>query len=160
MLKIILLLLILMNIDLSAKEWTLKHFIKSEDINTLQCVDSLNCYAFADDLKAFTSKIYKSTNQGDSWHTIYSDYYYDNLIVTINRCLAVDTTNIFLTYFKKYFIDRSTDGGKTFKRFSQGLNHPGNIFDIEIDPDNPNVIYASSGRWEWNSGDVNGRFYH
>jgi len=102
---------------LAKKEWVQKHYVEKENITTLQCVDSLNCYAFVDDARNWTNRIYKSIDQGNTWQLIYE---YDNShepdILALNRCFASDTLNIIISYKNIHYIDKSTDGGKTFKR--------------------------------------------
>ncbi|MDA3844323.1 MAG: YCF48-related protein [Candidatus Kapabacteria bacterium] len=131
MLRLILLFLILMNINLSAKEWVQKHYIYSEHITTLQCVDSANCYAFAEDVMASTNRIYKSTDQGNTWEGIYA--FYEDSLMSIGKCFVLDTSNIYLTYSGAFLVDKSTDGGKTFKRTNfeeNGKSYNGWIFDF------------------------------
>ncbi|MCK5743068.1 MAG: T9SS type A sorting domain-containing protein [Chlorobi bacterium] len=133
MLRIILLLLILMNIDLSAKEWVKKHYIVQEYINTFQCVDSSNCYAFANEVTGRANRIYKSTDQGNLWEVIYEDYY--DSLEEINKCFVLDTSNIFMTYGGDFFIDKSTDGGQTFRRTIfeyPGREFKGYVTDIQM----------------------------
>jgi photosystem II stability/assembly factor-like uncharacterized protein len=117
-------------------------------------------------------QLFETDNGGDTWQQIYTNqispdsgaWQSRGLETTVVNDIEVDPTNSNIVYigYADVGFHKSMDGGITFKRFSQGLNHPGNIFDIEIDPDTPNVIYASSGRWEWNSGDVvySGDFGH
>jgi len=111
-----------------------------------------------------TWQLFETENGGNTWQQIYTNqvppgsgsWQGRGLETTVVYDIEVDPTNSEIVYigYADVGFHKSIDGGKTFKRFFQGLNHPGNIFDIEIDPDNPNVIYASSGRWEWNSGDI------
>lgn len=109
-------------------------------------------------------QLFETENGGNTWQQIYTNQVSPDsgtwqgrgLETTVVYDIEVDPTNSNIVYigYADVGFHKSMDGGITFKRFSQGLDYPGNIFDIEIDPDNPNVIYASSGRWEWNSGDV------
>ncbi len=46
------------------------------------------------------------------------------------------------------------DGGRTFARSVTGMKHSGNVFTLAFDPDDPNAVFASTGRWEHNAGDV------
>ncbi|MCK5742342.1 MAG: hypothetical protein KAH48_09000 [Chlorobi bacterium] len=144
MLKIILLLLILMNIDLSAKEWVEKQNFEHESYRTLQCIDSANCYAFADNGHDGINRIYKSIDQGATWHII---YHYDNNnepdILAMNRCFVSDTLNIILSYKDVHYIDKSTDGGKTFNRVffeSANIEITGPIWEIVMYNKNIGII--------------------
>lgn len=109
-------------------------------------------------------QLFETDNGGNTWNQIYTNqippdsgtWQGRGIETTVVYDIEVDPTNSNIIYigYADVGFHKSMDGGITFKRFSQGLNHPENIFDIEIDPDKPNVIYASSGRWEWDSGDV------
>ncbi len=135
--KLILLILLLIPASLSAeKEWVQKHYAIYEVIPTLQCTDSTNCYAFADSV-GFTI-IYRSTDQGNSWHPHYRN---DHLaqkdsVYEVFQCYALDSMNLYMTYLRRAILEKSTDGGKTFKRILFGdsiLNKAGNIFfDIKM----------------------------
>jgi photosystem II stability/assembly factor-like uncharacterized protein len=46
------------------------------------------------------------------------------------------------------------DGGKTFRRSVEGMKHRGNAFALAIDPDSPATLWAGTGQWESNQGDV------
>ncbi len=48
----------------------------------------------------------------------------------------------------------SEDGGKTFRRCTEGMKHRGNTFTVVIDPDAPDTLWAATGQWESNQGDV------
>jgi len=48
----------------------------------------------------------------------------------------------------------SEDGGATFRRSRQGMKHYGNCFTVVPDPDDPNVLWATTGQWASNQGDV------
>jgi photosystem II stability/assembly factor-like uncharacterized protein len=56
----------------------------------------------------------------------------------------LDSNTIYIGYADVGF-HKSTDGGMTFKRHEEGLDHPENVFDIEVDPDRSNVIYVTFG---------------
>jgi hypothetical protein len=111
-----------------------------------------------------TWQLFETSDGGNTWHQIYTNqtppdsgtWQGRGIETTVVYDIEVDPANSNIVYigYADVGFHRSMDGGITFTRFSQGFNHPGNIFDIEIDPDLPNVLYASSGRWEWDSGDV------
>ncbi|MDA3844231.1 MAG: YCF48-related protein [Candidatus Kapabacteria bacterium] len=151
--KLIILILMFVSTNISAKEWVQKHYIKSEYIKTLQCLDSNNCYAFTNDVLGRANRIYKSTDQGNSWNAIYEDYY--DKLIEISRCFVLDTSNIFMTYSEDYFVDVSTDGGKTFKRTNleeNGESYNGWIFGLTMYNQNigciisyDNLFYTTNG---------------
>jgi photosystem II stability/assembly factor-like uncharacterized protein len=109
-------------------------------------------------------QLFETDNGGDTWQQIYTNQVSPDsgtwqgrgLETTVVYDIKVDPTNSNVVYIGYWDIgfQKTVDGGLSFERFSQGLVYPDNIFDIEIDPDIPNVIYASSGRWTSNVGDV------
>lgn len=46
------------------------------------------------------------------------------------------------------------DGGRTFAHTVTGMKNSGNVFTLVFDPDDPRVIFAGTGWWERNAGDV------
>jgi len=109
-------------------------------------------------------QLFETDNGGNTWQQIYTNETPDGsgwwkgrgLETTVVYDIEVDPSNPDLVYFGFWDIGfhKTEDGGVTFKRFTEGLEHPDNIFDIEIDPEKTNVIYASSGRWQWTAGNI------
>jgi len=109
-------------------------------------------------------ELYRSEDAGSSWWQAYIDetppgsgWWKGRGLETTNVIdIAIDPTDSNNVYFG--FLDvgflKSVDGGVTFKRTTQGLNYGGNIFKIIIDSDSPSVLYAGSGEWGTNVGDV------
>jgi Secretion system C-terminal sorting domain/Photosynthesis system II assembly factor YCF48 len=102
------------------KQWVQKHYSKTENIETVQCLDSNNCYAFADSL--WFLKIYKSSDQGGTWNLIYVQ---DNepprdSVWEIHYCQVVNKNQMYMAYTEKCIIEKSIDGGKSFKRYTFG----------------------------------------
>lgn len=48
----------------------------------------------------------------------------------------------------------SEDSGKTFRRCVDGMTHRGNTFTMAIDPDALDTLWAATGQWASNQGDV------
>jgi photosystem II stability/assembly factor-like uncharacterized protein len=48
----------------------------------------------------------------------------------------------------------SEDGGKSFRRRNEGMKYRGNTFTVAIDPTTPDTLWATTGQWESNQGDV------
>ncbi|MFA5194063.1 MAG: hypothetical protein WC740_25420, partial [Verrucomicrobiia bacterium] len=46
------------------------------------------------------------------------------------------------------------DGGRTFAHTVSGMKNSGNVFTLAFDPDDPRIVFAGTGRWEHNAGDV------
>ena len=109
-------------------------------------------------------QLFKTDNGGNTWQQIYTNRVspdsetwqgrgLETTVVYDIEVAPADSDIVYIGY-RDIGFHKSVDGGKSFERFSQGLAYPDNIFDIEIDPDAPNVIYASSGCWTSNAGDV------
>jgi photosystem II stability/assembly factor-like uncharacterized protein len=48
----------------------------------------------------------------------------------------------------------SDDGGRSFRRSFEGMKNSGNCFDVAVDPASPDTVWAGTGWWNRNSGDV------
>lgn len=48
----------------------------------------------------------------------------------------------------------SDDNGRTFRRAVEGMKMAGNCFGVVVDPKAPNTIWAATGWWEHNEGDI------
>ena len=48
----------------------------------------------------------------------------------------------------------SDDGGQSFGRSFQGMKHSGNCFTVVVDPQRPSTIWAATGQWSHNAGDI------
>ena len=46
------------------------------------------------------------------------------------------------------------DGGRTFAHTVSGMKNSGNTFTVAFDPDDPRIVFAGTGWWEHNAGDV------
>jgi photosystem II stability/assembly factor-like uncharacterized protein len=107
--------------------WAEKELESGAQIGHLQCLDSNDCYAF------FSSGdglgFYRSTDQGGIW---IRKYFYDppteDSVWSLHHCWVVDSNNIYIGYSQQAIIEKSTDGGKTFKRivFGETSMKPGN----------------------------------
>ncbi len=106
--------------------------------------------------------LFETENGGVSWQQLYTkpegDGYWKGagFETTCTEVVAVDpanSNNVYGGYWDIGFL-KSIDGGKSFKKTVQGMKYKDNTFDIIVDPDSPNVIYASCGWWEENSGEL------
>ena len=107
--------------------------------------------------------LFKTENAGESWNQAYSNssengYWRGNgLETTCVQDIAIDPTNsnnIYAGYWDQGFL-KSQDGGTSFKKTFNGMkDYASNTFSILVDPDKPNIIYATTGWWEINKGAI------
>lgn len=57
-------------------------------------------------------------------------------------------------YYADIGLLQSFDGGRTFAHTVEGMKNSGNVFDLAFDPANPEVVYAGTGWWNRNAGDI------
>lgn len=100
---------------------------------------------------SYVSGVYKTYDQGDTWYR--QNVGLGNLKI---QSLAIHPTNSNIVFAGTYEggIYKSFDGGSSWQASNGGVlgNHV--VYDIEIDPSNPNVIYAAT-RINVGAGDYN-----
>lgn len=84
----------------------------------------------------YTSGLLKSTDGGNTWNTTGLNYTMTDANIIHKIALFPNNPQILLVAHRNG-IERSTDGGTTWTNVSTYR-----VFDFEIDPSNPNVIYA------------------
>ena len=143
----ILLLLVLLPISLFAeKAWVQKHYIKYENIRTFEYLDSNDVFAFVDGVGI--TFIYKSTDQGNTWHKHYEHDHVavDDSVYKVFRCDVVDHMHLYMSYMDGLLLDKSTDGGKTFERISFGdfsIIEGNNFYDLKMFNNNIGAGFAN-----------------
>ena len=140
------------NVDLG---WIVKHGITA----TVMALDPQDTDRF---YFATSTHIFKTENFGTSWEQAYTNdvgngYWSGNgFETTVAQITAVDpktSDNIYVGYWDIGFF-KSKDGGQSFKNTSSGMKYNSNTFDIIVDPDASNIVYASCGWWEENLGEI------
>ncbi len=106
--------------------------------------------------------LFETENGGVTWKQLYTKsdkngYWkgegFETTCVEVITIDPANSSNVYGGYWDIGFL-KSIDGGKSFKKTDQGMRYKDNTFDIIVDPDSPNIIYASCGWWEENSGEV------
>ena len=115
--------------------------------------------------------LFRSTDAGDHWQAVYTRRAPDppgappapggwwtttGLEVTCLNDIVVhprDPNRLFLCYFDIGLL-QSFDRGRSFTQTVQGMRSSGNTFTVAFDPDDPQVVYAGTGEWASNHGDV------
>ena len=100
------------------KRWVLKYKPpEAPRFSELNCIDSMNCVAIVNTVDHNT--IYKSSNQGNSWYKFSSfnrsEPKFDSIRTTY-QCKAFDSLNVYLLFIEGAVMEKSSDGGKIFKR--------------------------------------------
>lgn len=99
----------------------------------------------------FEEGIFKSVDGGNTWQQVYRDM---NEPFTQATVLVVDpqyNNRIYAGMYRKG-IHKSTDGGNTWNSSGNGLFAP-DIYAIEIDPQNTNILYLSANGIAFRSSD-------
>ncbi len=109
-----------------------------------------------------STHVFTTDDGGASWNQAYTEsvgagYWKGNgMETTCLQDVVVDPTDsnkIYAGYWDMGFL-KSIDGGISFKRTFQGMTYTANTFSIVVDPASPAVIYAATGWWEENQGEV------
>ncbi|NLC57306.1 MAG: hypothetical protein GX774_10750 [Armatimonadetes bacterium] len=115
--------------------------------------------------------LFRTTDRGDHWTAAYTRrveapagapespsgwWSGTGLEVTCLNRIVVHPRDAGRLYFCYYDIGllQSFDGGRTFTQTVKGMRHAGNTFTVAFDPDDPRVLFAGTGEWASNHGDV------
>ena len=135
--------------------WITEHSISGSCIG-IDPVDSNNLFFGS------STHLFKTTDAGTSWTSAYThrtpNGYWQGagFETTVVDAIAVDpnsSSNVYVGYWDIGFL-KSIDGGFSFKKATEGMFYDANTFDIIVDPDNSDIIYATGGWWEENKGSV------
>ncbi len=109
-----------------------------------------------------STHLFKTENAGIDWTQAYTrstgegTWQGRGIETTVVQDIAIDPTDpetIYVGYWDMGLL-KTTDGGLSFKRTFNGMNYRSNTFSIVIDPDEPSIVYAATGWWEENEGEV------
>ncbi len=109
-----------------------------------------------------STHLFKTENGGGYWGQAFTTDMGDGtwrgngLETTVAQIVAVDPSapdDIYVGYWDVGLL-KSTDGGVSFKKATSGMHYASNTFDIIVDPVADGVVYAASGWWETNEGEV------
>ncbi len=109
-----------------------------------------------------STHVFTTDNGGGNWTQAYTQsvgngYWQGNgMETTCLQDVVVDPTDSRKIYAGYWDIGllKSIDGGRSFKHTFQGMTYTANTFSIVVDPANPAVVYAATGWWEENRGEV------
>ena len=106
--------------------------------------------------------VFVSEDTGASWQQRYCQQFADGrftgtgLEVTCVHAIVPDPVQSQRVWFCYADIGllMSDDGGSTFRRCRQGMAYPNNCFTVLVDPQAPSTVWAGTGEWSRNAGDV------
>ncbi len=109
-----------------------------------------------------STHLFTSGDGGATWQQLYTDavgggYWKGRgLETSVVQDVVVDPSDpsrIYVGYWDMGFL-KSIDGGNSFKRTFAGMTYDSNTFSIVVDPLQPGRIWAATGWWEENKGEV------
>jgi photosystem II stability/assembly factor-like uncharacterized protein len=128
---------------------------------SVKCISLLpgnpDCLAFGT-----SGHVFVSTDAGRTWQPRYSRPLSDGrfsgtgLEVTCMNNILCDPVRADRRYYCYFDIGLliSDDGGQSFRRSFQGMANPGNCFTVVADPESRGTLWAGTGWWARNAGDV------
>jgi photosystem II stability/assembly factor-like uncharacterized protein len=114
---------------------------------------------------------FRTTDSGEHWQAIYTKsvtkpasapqtprgwWKTNGLEVTCLNQVIVhprDPKRLYVCYFDIGLL-QSFDGGQSFTHTVEGMAYRNNTFTVAFDPDDPNIVYAATGEWTVNRGDL------
>ncbi len=125
------------------------------NVQSIQCYDSNNCYAIVQHAtkEDYGCRIYFSTDGGKLWDLIETTKHESPRILNVKEGVSPNPGYYFVLSDDETFLEKSTDGGKTFKTImlDPDNHYPDNIamyntsIGIVI---NSNSIYKTTDGWE------------
>jgi len=108
--------------ELHVRDWKLVHpRYDLESIVTINCYDSINCFAFSD----FTPNaiLYKTKDKGGTWYKIYEKVWqgtHTDSVFNLTGGYSLDSNYLYYFYLDRAILEKSTNGGYSFERVSFG----------------------------------------
>ncbi len=106
--------------------------------------------------------IFKTEDAGNSWNQVYSNSSSKGLSSSRGlepTCIYSTTIKpgekdvLYVSYYDLGLLI-SEDGGINFKRVTNGMEYKDNTFVVVADPDKANILYAGTGEWSDNQGQL------
>ena len=121
--KLIIILILLINYSAVTSEWRQVHYVQFQYIQSINCIDSNNCFVFLNDYSVVENaswSIYKSNDIGKTWELLYSapnvKDQEEPQVLNIDDGLTPQLSYIFVISDDNPIIVKSSDSGKTFKK--------------------------------------------
>jgi photosystem II stability/assembly factor-like uncharacterized protein len=156
--KLLILILFINYISLSS-DWRLVEEFdntptwKYSSVQSIHCLDKNNCFALVDHAKVGDAgwQLYISNNQGRTWEIIYKSNV--QMSPSVEEAQSPYPGYYFILSNYSTFIEKSTDGGETFRKIilDPDSHYPKNIgmYDTSIGfLTNSNSIYLTKDGWE------------
>ncbi|MFH1050452.1 MAG: T9SS type A sorting domain-containing protein [bacterium] len=152
--KYFIILLFFIPISIFSNKLVLKHF-DGESLQkgggiamSVDCPDSLNCFMLTQ--SGEYHRLFKSTNQGNTWELIYqSESLMDQIKQGITVLMGVEDgcsphpDYYFMSFNDEGFLKKSSDGGKTFERID--LKEKYRIYSINMLDSSIGIAYSALG---------------
>lgn len=156
---VFILIFIVFSLDSNSQEkWEITHYFHNDIVRNVECIDSLNCYIvcnYSDKIK-----LYKSTNQGESWDLIWetlglidqANKKYNPIIYQMRDMEITPNKTIYIASSGDSYLLKSIDDCKTFDTID--FENTYRLDDITMYDDsigiaiNGNRIYSTKNAWK------------
>jgi hypothetical protein len=154
--------LLLLNFKiLTASDWRLVEEFdntptwSNSNVQSINCWDSNNCYSIVQHAtkKDYGCRIYTSSNNGISWESLLSNEYEYPQMLNVKAGVSPHSNYYFILSDDNTFLEKSTDGGKTFQiiTLEQNNNYPDKIAMYDTNTGliiNSEAIYTTTDGWD------------